>query len=113
MVSLIFEWLGPILATPLGSDKLTSNDLPRPSEIHQGLGPYGPGCSYATGVDPVEVVHASFRTRSVLKFSFNSCKYCMMLVTSVSVVVRSDEVVFTVVVVLWRLCSCVSKPGMC
>ena len=29
--------------------KLTSTDLPGHSEIHQGLGPYGPGCSYATG----------------------------------------------------------------
>ena len=40
--------LGPFLAMPLGSGTLTSNDLPEPSEIHQGLGPYGPGCSYAT-----------------------------------------------------------------
>ena len=40
--------LGPFLATPPGSSKFTSNDLPGPSEIHQGLGPYGPGCSYAT-----------------------------------------------------------------
>ena len=52
---MIFEWsglalLGPFLATPLGSGKLTSNDLPGPSEIHQGLAPYGPGCSYTTGV---------------------------------------------------------------
>ena len=31
-----------------GSGKLTSHDLPGHSEIHQGLGPYGPGCSYAT-----------------------------------------------------------------
>ena len=28
---------------------LTSHDLPGHSEVHQGLGPYGPGCSYATG----------------------------------------------------------------
>ena len=41
--------LGPFLAMPLGSGTLTSNDLQGPSEIHQGLGPYGPGCSYATG----------------------------------------------------------------
>ena len=52
-VSLIFEWsgmalLGPFLATPLDSGKLTSHDLPGHSEIHQGLGPYGPRCSYAT-----------------------------------------------------------------
>ena len=31
-----------------GSGKLTSHDLPGHSEIHRGLGPYGPGCSYAT-----------------------------------------------------------------
>ena len=49
-VSLIFEWSGlsPFLATPLGSGTSNSNDLPGPSETHQGLGPYGPGCSYAT-----------------------------------------------------------------
>ena len=46
---LIFEWLGLglgrlFLATPLGSGKLTSHDLPGHSEIHQGLGPYWPGC---------------------------------------------------------------------
>ena len=35
---------GPFVAT----GKLTSHDLPGHSEIHQGLGPYGPGCSYAT-----------------------------------------------------------------
>ena len=40
--------IGPFLSTPLGSGTLTSNDLPGPSEIHQGLGPCGPGCSYAT-----------------------------------------------------------------
>ena len=33
--------------------------------------------------------------------------------TTVSVLGRSDEVVFTVVVVRWRLCSHVSEPGMC
>ena len=32
-----------------GSGKLTSHDLPGHSEIHQGLGPYGPWCSYTTG----------------------------------------------------------------
>ena len=52
-VNLIFEWwglalLGPFLTTPLCSGKLTSHDLPGQSEIYQGLGPYGPGCSYAT-----------------------------------------------------------------
>ena len=36
-IIVIFEWSG--LATPLGSGTLTSNDLPGPSEIHQGLGP--------------------------------------------------------------------------
>ena len=41
---------GPFLAMPLGSGKLTSHDLPGHSEIHQGLGPYGPECSYATGL---------------------------------------------------------------
>ena len=54
-VSLFFEGsglahLGPFQAMPLGSDKLTSSDLPEPSELHKGLGPYGPGCSYATAV---------------------------------------------------------------
>ena len=34
-----------------GSGKLTSHDLPGHSEIHQGLGPYGPGCSYATAAN--------------------------------------------------------------
>ena len=33
--------------------------------------------------------------------------------TTVSVLGRSDEVVFTVVVVRWRLCSHVSETGMC
>ena len=35
---------------PLGFGKYTSDDLPGPSEIHQDLGLYGPGCSYATGL---------------------------------------------------------------
>ena len=34
------------------------------------------------------------------------------LLTTVSVLGRSDKLVFTVVVVLWRLCSRVSEPGM-
>ena len=67
-VSLIFEWsglslLGPFLAMPLGSSKLTSNDLPGPSEIHQGLSPYGPRCSYATGYNSTRCAIYSTRGR--------------------------------------------------
>ena len=36
--------------------KLTSNDLPGASEIHQGLGPYGPGCSYTTAVNKLSII---------------------------------------------------------
>ena len=34
---------GPFLATPLGSGKLTSHDLPGHSEIHQAWARMGPG----------------------------------------------------------------------
>ena len=33
------------------SGKLTSHNSPGHSEIYRGLGPYGPGCSYATAWD--------------------------------------------------------------
>ena len=53
---ILLHLLGPFLATPLGSGKWTSNDLPGPSEIHQGLGSYGPRCSY-TPLSKVKVIH--------------------------------------------------------
>ena len=46
---MIFEWSGlALLGAFLAMALCPGNDLPGPSEIHQGLGPYGPGCSYAT-----------------------------------------------------------------
>ena len=53
--------LGPFLATPLRSGKLTSHDLREHSEIHQGLGPYGPGCSYTTASDEVMPGNCTYR----------------------------------------------------
>ena len=52
--------VGPSRTRPIPgyAGKLTSNDLPRPSEIHQGLGPYGPGCSYATAMPTGNVSEA-------------------------------------------------------
>ena len=39
--------VGPVPARPIPGYatgfKLTSDDLPGPSEVHQGLGPYGTG----------------------------------------------------------------------
>ena len=46
---LYSTWQFHIQQCCCGSGKLTtSHHLPGHSEIHRGLGPYGPGCSYAT-----------------------------------------------------------------
>ena len=55
-----------------GSGKLTSHDLPGLSEIHQSLGPYGPGCSYVTALHIMVVAIIVFAHRA------SSCTYMMV-----------------------------------
>ena len=42
-------------------------DLTRALRIHQGLGPYGPGCSYTTGVTPNRSLQSRQNDWSLLK----------------------------------------------
>ena len=50
---------------------------------------------------------------NVLKLNFHNCRCCTMMWTPVSMLGRSDKVVFNSVVFLWRYCSRVLEPGMC
>ena len=62
----------------------------------------------------MDVVQPCFSTRNVLKPNFHNCRRCAMLVDyCFSIGKIRYKVVFTVVVVQWRMCSRVLETGMC